>query len=208
MKFFLLDLTGTVFNNKVINQIIQSNSVAYIAYRLSIDFYTASTIINGENSHPTKLIDNSLSTLREYTQEVFSNMNTSDLSKYITDYDVEHVNKLISLKRMIDVDYILCTDAPLVYCIKVFKAMNMNLFDLFNSKHIFTSDIIGHVKQDTEYFNYIENELCHYEQLSVFIDNNIINVKSAKKNTKTCFQSEIHLVNNEYLCDCIQSECQ
>jgi FMN phosphatase YigB (HAD superfamily) len=86
--------------------------------------------------------------------------------------------------------------------------MNISLFKLFNPNYIFTSDIIGHVKEDPEYFKYVQTKLQNENLTScIYIDNNEFNIKSAKKLNATIFENIVLLLDSNELVDCILCEC-
>lgn len=207
MKYVLLDVDDTVFCNEVIADSISTSSISYIARRFGIDYLTASDVSNHllpNVGHITKIIDHSIDTLQDFNHEVFSKLTISELAKHVTEENRNTIRELLQIKNTFDVEFVLCTNAPLMYCVRVFKAMQFSLFDLFSPKYIFTSDIIGCVKPDLNYFNYIEEELSHVEKRDlIFIDKNMLYVKSAGRN----LDHIIHLTNQNMLCDCIVFEC-
>jgi len=207
MKYVLLDIDEVVFCNEVIANIINTSSISYIARRFGMDYLTASDVSNHllpNVGHTTKIIDHSIETLQDFNHEVFAKLTISELAKHVTEDNHKTIKDLLQMKNTFGVEFVLCTNAPLMYCVRVFKAMQFSLFDLFSPKYIFTSDIIGCVKPDSNYFNYVEEELSHVEKNNlIFIDTNIIHVKSARKN----FENTIHLTNRNALHDCVVFEC-
>ena len=184
---------------------------SYLANHFGVDYSTASSIsyhFQKTIGHPTKIIDDSVETLNDYNYHVFSKLTNDEISKYITKEDISHVEHLLTLKNTLNIDYILCTNLPLIFCIRVFNAMNISLFKLFNPNYIFTSDITGYVKQDSEYFDYAQKELQNEKLTScIYIDNNEFNIKSAKNLSVSTFENTVLLINNNELFDCIVCEC-
>lgn len=207
MKYILLDVDDLVFCNEVIADCINTSSISYIARRFGIDYLTASDISNHllpNVGHTTKIIDHSIDTLQDFNHEVFAKLTISELAKHVTEENRNTIKNLLQIKDTLDVEFVLCTNTPLMYCVRVFKAMQFSLFDLFSPKYIFTSDIIGCVKPDANYFNYVEEELSHVEKSDlIFIDKNILHVKSARKN----FDNTIQITNQNMLHDCMVFEC-
>jgi len=211
MKFVLLSFQGMVFCNNFIKSIIQMSANSYLANHFGVDYSTASSIsyhFQKTIGHPTKIIDDSVETLNDYNYHVFSKLTNDEISKYITKEDISHVEHLLTLKNTLNIDYILCTNLPLIFCIRVFNAMNISLFKLFNPNYIFTSDIIGYVKEDPEYFKYVQTKLQNANLTScIYIDNNEFNIKSEKKLNATIFSNIVLLLDSNELVDCIVYEC-
>ena len=187
------------------------NTNSYLANQFGVEYSTASAIsyhFQKSTGHPTKIIDDSVDTLNDYNHQVFYKLTTFEISKYITKEDISRVEKLLMLKDQLNIEFILCTNLPLIFCIRVFNAMNISLFKLFNPTHIFTSDIIGYVKEDSEYFDYVKKELQNEDLTAcIYIDNNEFNINSAKKLIETIFENIVLLLNSNELYDCIVCEC-
>jgi hypothetical protein len=171
-KTFILQFEDMVFRNDIISSYIKEASLRFFETHLNNqDQMSVNALIHiiheCNNSVGFISIGKYLSdcedSLQHYNHFVYSPLSVPTLTTFIQTKDYNLIQTLINLKNTYGFRFILCSDSPLSYCVSVFKAMNMSLFDLFDPHHIYTSDIVRSIKPNMKVFDYIEEDMFDTE---------------------------------------------
>ena len=160
MNKLLIDFDGVVYNNRKTFEHINAKSIQYISKRLQIPHQQAVRLnaINYEKRGHT--IFATSTPIDDYNDYVFDSHMLSDVLYKVYDEDDTHrLRHLVKRKELLNLDLILCTNAPLRYCIRVLELSGYAFHDVFSSAVSFTSDSVHDVKPSVDFFNHVHFEL-------------------------------------------------
>lgn len=183
-KTVLLDYDGVVFKNKIATSYIKNKSIEFIMSKSKLNFEQASKL--NEVIYPTKghtcfAIDDKKETLMDYNEFVFEKMDYNIINEFINNEDKQLYKNLIDIKNERDINFILYTNAPVMWCVHTSSAMGYRIDELFSLNKMFTSDL-GHIKPMEESYNNIEKNIK--ERKIHFIDDKMNNVMPIIGNDK------------------------
>lgn len=181
MNSVLIDFDGVVFNNKQVFKHINDRSVDYIANRLSISKSVANRIntINYKKNGHTIFATNT--DVHDYNNFVFNTKMLNDIL-YINydEKDTLRLTKLVQKKNELNLDLVLCTNAPFRYCERILNLSGFAMSDVFSTSFCYTSDALHSVKPSDTFFDKVQNEM---KGPICFFDDSLLNIVAARKNT-------------------------
>ena len=188
MRRVLIDFDGVVYNNHKTFSYVNSRSVKYTADRLKVS-YSQAAVLNLKNyklkGHTIFATDTSI---QDYNDYVFNEYMISDvLYNQYEETDTIRLRHLVHQKAELDLDLILCTNAPLRYCDRILELSGFKLHDVFSPSHYFTSDSVSKVKPDPAFFEYVQSKVDRdgSEMGPLwFYDDSSVNIAAAQHNTK------------------------
>ena len=176
-----LQFEDVVFRNKYVRSYINDATAEFFKNHLNHHdplalcslIHILHQVNRGEGSvsvgNYLNLVNDCEDALQQYNHEVYTPLSVSTISRFIQKKDFDLIHTLINIKRTYGFKFILCSDAPLAYCVAVFKAMHVSLFDLFDFRHMYTSDLVRCLKSNIRFFEYIEEELHNSRRPLQFI---------------------------------------
>jgi hypothetical protein len=182
----LLDFDGVVFKNKRATDIITDKSIKFIQSKTKYNYEQAEKInkvIYPTKGHTSFAINNKKETLIDYNEYVFENFDYNQLNDIVTKYDKELIQNLVNIKKYRGIEFILFTNAPIMWCLHVMHSMDFKLDDLFLLDKIFTSDN-GLIKPMNECYDNIEKNIK--ERKLHFIDDKMSNILPISSNNNWC----------------------
>ena len=162
-RAILLDFDGVIFHNTHVSQYVNNRSIGYIMNRSRVDKKQAIRLNHygyKERGHTSRLYGDKPKEVRLYNYYVFEKQR-DELKELISDTskecDKKHLENILTLKKVYDHEYYLCTNTPKWYCEFVLSSMGIDIDELFEPAK-FTSDH-GYVKPSLEYFAGVEQKL-------------------------------------------------
>lgn len=156
----LIDFDGVVYNNRKTFEHINAKSIQYISQRLQIPHHQASRLnaINYKKRGHTVFATST--PIDDYNDYVFdTHMLTDVLYNVYDEEDTVRLRNLMKRKELLNLDLILCTNAPMRYCIRVLELSGYTFHDMFSSAISFTSDSVNQVKPSLDFFNHVHFEI-------------------------------------------------
>jgi FMN phosphatase YigB (HAD superfamily) len=175
-KTLLIDFDGVVFKNVEVAEAIKRKSIRYVAERKNQNLRTAKvTNRRGYQTlgHTCRIVSDEH--VLDYNRYVFDADMDEVIKQSVNDHDVRLVEDIFNIKQRRELDLVLCTNAPNMYCQSVLSSLGMPIDTFFDTRFRFTSDT-GLVKPLRAYYTHVENTLDAVDAPYQFIDDSIVNI--------------------------------
>jgi FMN phosphatase YigB (HAD superfamily) len=176
MKNVLIDFDGVVFRNTKVSNMVCEKSIRYVASRKGLQYRDAKYVNDigyTKLGHTARVVSDDTLAIQDYNEYVFDKQMFRWMKNVIGYSDNQLIEQVSTIKKDRNLRLLLCTNAPLQYCIHVLFYMGWEWDDVFDPDVCFTSDT-GIVKPLTAYYNRVEDTLDLKEYH--FIDDSISNI--------------------------------
>lgn len=178
----LLDFDGVIINNAFINQFIVHRSRKYVQHKFKLKSLEDAKKVNDYvyktfgHSSLTSSKDNTTSIL-EYNEYVFKNINYAMLSAYMTLQDKKNIHDMLTYKEDL---FGLFSNAPLTWCENMCAIADVNMYDFIDSTYCFTSDV-AMIKPMKPMYEYVDASIPSSIKKIKFVDDSRVNIQSVPR---------------------------
>jgi hypothetical protein len=124
--------------------------------------------------------------VHDYNDAVFDEQLMYTIRSSVSEDDRRHVQRMLAIKHTLsDVEFHLCTNAPLRYCEQVMNSLALPMDLLFDTKCAFTSDN-DLVKPQPEFWDSVEQHPYFSDHTSTIelVDDSLVHVLSVKDRSR------------------------
>lgn len=173
----LLDFDGVIINNAFVNQFVVNKSIKYVQYKFKLKSREDAKKVNHYiyktfgHSSLTSSRDNTSSIL-EYNEYVFKNINYEMLSTYMTFQDKKNIRDMLTYK---DTLFGLFSNAPLTWCENICAIADVDMYEFIDSTYCFTSDV-AMIKPLKPMYEYVDASIPSSIKKIHFVDDSHVNI--------------------------------
>jgi len=184
----LLDFDGVVFRNIGVHSYVANRSSKWLAEHSKTNTKSASIqseYVYRKKGH-TSLYDGfNVEALSSYNEYVFDDNIRDIVALSVSAQDKDRIENFLTIKKNRNLEYILCTNAPSMFCEIVLNSLGYDITEFFDftDHYMLTSDKLKDIKPQASFFEKSESALsCLFDSPMDhlhFIDDSPMNVNSA-----------------------------
>lgn len=186
----LLDFDGIVFRNRNVQNEVTERSIRFVKkhghFKTDSDALYFNATRYPVEGHSALLLPKYRSVrkaVRDYNDAVFDEHLMYTIRNSVNEGDQRHVQRMLAIKHTLpsDVQFHLCTNAPLRYVEQVMNSLALPMDLLFDTKNSFTSDD-DLVKPQAEFWDTVERHPYFSDHTSTIelVDDSLVHVLSVK----------------------------
>lgn len=184
----LLDFDGVLFRNRNIHNEVTKRSIQFVKnnghFKSNKEANYFNTTKYPVNGHSALILPKHIpvkNAIQNYNNSVFDERLMYIIRATVNEDDYRHLKRVLAIKRSLhpDIQFHLCTSAPMRYCENVMNSLAIPMDLLFDTTCSFTSDT-NIVKPQYEYWEAIEKHPYFSSNLETIelVDDSIVNVLS------------------------------
>lgn len=186
----LLDFDGILFRNRNVQKEVTERSIRFVKQhghfktdQEALYFNATRYPVEGHSALLLPKYQCAKKAVRDYNDSVFDEHLMYIIRTSVNEDDQRHARRVLAIKRALptDVEFHLCTNAPLRYCEQVMNSLALPLDLLFDTKCSFTSDN-DLVKPQPEFWDSVEKHPYFSDHTSTIelVDDSLVHVLSVK----------------------------
>jgi FMN phosphatase YigB (HAD superfamily) len=204
----VLDYDGVIFKNTHAMEAVSNRSAKFVSKKLKMSYNNA-RLVNAAHykvhGHTVKYLQHIGvdTTLEEYNDFVFNNIDWNDIASNIKDDDFEQIIDVYLLNKLQVQKCVLFSNAPRLWVDKTLEALDIQADELFEK--VFTCETLDQLKPNMKVYDEIEK---HYPYTDfIFIDDSILNIQGLGERWKShlfipeenLYQCGYKMLENEYI---------
>jgi FMN phosphatase YigB (HAD superfamily) len=185
MSIVLFDVDGVLITNKAISDYVTDKSIRYlqkyakvpVQYKTYKNMKALNRMAYKELGHTSLIVDDTRVGVWNYNDYVFDEETIEFVKHALNDTDRRRMREIASWLENTTIRVGLCTNTPKVYVDALFEDTVRDYHRLFSLA--FTSDT-GLLKPCNNFYEHVENELCHDVHTIYFVDDSETNIQAVQ----------------------------